>query len=171
MESKFSLKQTQKLSQTVKYLGLLCSCLTWTQHIKSKRLQLNNSLRTLISSPLHRNKHTNLNIKLIIYKTLLDMRVPALGLCSKKIKHTKIQTFQNIYLIKITNVPPFILNLTLHNDLKIAKVLDEAKCYYKRFHTKLLLHSNPLIKKLSSLSIIDNPPRWLMRRWCQDLLS
>ncbi|KAF0703632.1 Uncharacterized protein FWK35_00036816, partial [Aphis craccivora] len=72
--------------------------------------------------------------------------------------------FQNIALRKITNAPPFVSNLTLHNDLRKTTVLDEAKCYYKRFHTKLPLHPNPLIKKLSTLSIPGNPPRRLKRR-------
>jgi len=57
--------------QSVKYLGLLLDHrLIWVQHTKSKKLQLNNRLR-MLSSLLHRNTHTNLKIKLLIYKTLL----------------------------------------------------------------------------------------------------
>ncbi|KAL4136299.1 hypothetical protein QTP88_007847 [Uroleucon formosanum] len=149
-------------SQTVKYLGLILDRrLTWAPHIKSKRLQLNNRLRTL-SSLLHRNTHTNLSIKLIIYKALLKP-IWTYGLqlwgSAKKSNIQKIQAFQNITLRKITNAPPFVSNLTLHNDLRITTVLDEAKCYYKRFHTKLPLHPNPLIKKLSTLSIPVNALR------------
>ncbi|KAF0708307.1 Uncharacterized protein FWK35_00038769, partial [Aphis craccivora] len=75
------------------------------------------------------------------------------GVAPKKSNIQRIQTFQNISLRKITNAPPFVSNLTLHNDLKIKTVLDEAKCFYKRFHIKLPFHPNPLIKKLSTLSI------------------
>lgn len=42
--------------------------------------------------------------------------------------------------------PPLVSNLTLHNDLKITTVLDEAKFFYKIFHKKIPFHSNPLIK-------------------------
>jgi len=36
-------------------------------------------------------------------------------------------------LRKITNALPFVSNFTLHNDLKIAPVLNEAKCFYKGY--------------------------------------
>lgn len=57
-------------SPTVKYLDLtLDEHLTWAHYIRVKRLSLNNRLRIL--KPLISNKHTSLNIKLLIYKTLL----------------------------------------------------------------------------------------------------
>ncbi|KAF0740823.1 Uncharacterized protein FWK35_00022202 [Aphis craccivora] len=61
-------------SQSVKYPGLLLDRrLTWAQHTKSKRLKLSNRLR-MLSSLLHRNTHTNLKIKLLIYKTGYSMK-------------------------------------------------------------------------------------------------
>ncbi|KAL4083150.1 hypothetical protein QTP88_028480 [Uroleucon formosanum] len=58
-------------SQTVKYLGLtLDRRLTWAQHTKLKRLNLNSRFR-LLKSFINNNTHTNLNTKLIIYKSLI----------------------------------------------------------------------------------------------------
>jgi len=54
---------------------------------------------------------------------------------SAKISNTnKIQQFQNIALRKITNSPPFVSNYTLHKDLSIKTVTEEATRFYK--HTK-----------------------------------
>lgn len=54
-------------SQLVKYLGLLLDRrLILIEHTKPKKLKLNNHLR-ILSSLLHRNTHTNLNIELLIY--------------------------------------------------------------------------------------------------------
>ncbi|KAF0704240.1 Uncharacterized protein FWK35_00037612, partial [Aphis craccivora] len=85
---------------------------------------------------------------------------------AKKSNIQRIQTFQNISLRKIRNAPPFVSNLTLHNDLKIKTVLDEAKCRNKRCHISISLpfHPNALIKKLSTLSIPGNLPRRLKSR-------
>jgi hypothetical protein len=63
------------------------------------------------------------------------------------------QTFQNNILRKITNCPPYISNLTLHTDLKIKTVHEKALNYYKRFHSKLPSHINPLISNFASLTI------------------
>jgi len=56
---------------TAKYLGLILDRrLTWAHHIKAKRLRLNSRLRSL-KTLMENNKHTKLNIKLFIYKSLL----------------------------------------------------------------------------------------------------
>jgi len=161
-------------SQSAKYLGLTVDRrLTWSHHIKIKKLALNARLRflkTLISN----NKHTSLNVKLLIYKSLIKpMWTYGLQLWgnAKKTNINQIQTLQNKILRKITNSEPYISNLTLHTDLKIKTVHEEAVTYYKRFHSKLPSHTNPLISNLSSLTIPGNPPRRLKRDWCRDLLN
>jgi hypothetical protein len=57
-------------SPTVKYLSLtLDQRLTWAQHLREKRLPFINQLRML--KHLIGNKATPINIKLLMYKTLL----------------------------------------------------------------------------------------------------
>jgi hypothetical protein len=54
-------------SQTVKYLGLILDRrLTWAQHTKSKRQNLNVRFR-LLKTLINNNIYTNLNTKLLIY--------------------------------------------------------------------------------------------------------
>lgn len=91
---------------TVKYLGLtLDRRLTWAQHTRVKRLQLNLRLR-MLKSLLVNNKYTNLNTKLLIYKSLIKP-IWTYGIQlwgnAKKSNTNRIQTFQNIRLRKLTN--------------------------------------------------------------------
>jgi len=58
-------------SSKVKYLGLTFDQrLTWASHIISKRLTLNNRLR-MLKTLFYNNKHSSLNVELLIYKSLL----------------------------------------------------------------------------------------------------
>lgn len=159
-------------SDTVKYLGLhLDKRLTWNKHLKTKRLLLNSRSRILKS--LYSNQFTNLKTKITIYKSLLKpIWIYGIQLwgAAKKSNTNKIQTFQNISLRKITNAPYFVSNHTLHNDLHIKTINEEAKSFYNRFHLKLLNHFNPLIKGLSITTLPGNPQRRLKRTWCRDLL-
>jgi hypothetical protein len=85
----------------------------------------------------------------------------------------KIQTFQNIALRKLLNFlkSPYVSNYSIQQDLRINPVKDEAKLYYKRFHSRLPNHPNPLIKILAIPSIPGNPARRLKRNWCRNLLN
>lgn len=108
-----SLYNTQ-FSSTVKYLWLTFNrhC-TWAHNIKTKRLQQNSRLRTLIVY----NKRLKLNIKLLIYKNLIKpMGNYDLQLWGNAniLNLNKITCFQNIIFKKITNSPPCICNHTLH---------------------------------------------------------
>lgn len=90
----------------------------------------------------------------------------------KKSNTNKTQTFQNNIVHKITNSPPYyISNPTLHNDPKIKTVHEEAVTFYKRFHSKLPSHTNPLISSLATFTIPGSPSRRLRRKWRQDLLN
>jgi len=58
-------------AQNTKYLGLtLGKRLTWAQHIKSKRINLNQRLR-LLKNLIYNNRDTCTSTKLLIYKSLL----------------------------------------------------------------------------------------------------
>ncbi|KAF0711856.1 Uncharacterized protein FWK35_00038994 [Aphis craccivora] len=46
-----------------------------------------------------------------------------------------------------------------------------AKTLYKRFHSNLFNHRNPLISNLSTLSVPGDPGRRLKGKWCRDLLT
>lgn len=160
-------------SDTVKYLGLtLDKRLTWKQHIRSKRLTLNSRSRSL-KHLLSKNKFTKLETKLLIYKSLLKP-IWTYGLqlwgSAKKTNINKIQTFQNITLRKIANAPPYVSNLTLHNDMRMKTVEEESVIYYKRFFSHLANHKNPLIRNLNTATLPETPRRRLKRRWCRDLL-
>ncbi|KAL4103330.1 hypothetical protein QTP88_018707 [Uroleucon formosanum] len=89
---------------------------------------------------------------------------------AKKSNINKIQTFQNLALRKLLNAPPYVSNSTIHSDLKMKTVHEEAKIHYKRFHSRLSSNPNPLIRDIAVPTIPGNPPRRLKRSWCRDLL-
>ncbi|VVC31114.1 Reverse transcriptase domain [Cinara cedri] len=159
-------------SSNVKYLGLtLDKRLTWALHIKQKRFLLNARRRALFPL-IGRQAKTDLKTKLLLYKTLLKpiwLYGIQLWGAVKKSNTYKIQAFQSTSLRMIIGAPPYISNHTLHSDLKILTVHDEAKNAYRLFRARLTNHSNPLIRVLNSNSIPDNPPRRLKRNWNRDL--
>jgi len=68
-------------------------------------------------------------------------------------------------------VPYYIKNANLQNDLKVSTISHLSKSCSLSFHSKLTHHTNPLIKRLSSCAIPDNPLRRLKRSWPRDLLA
>jgi len=76
----------------------------------------------------------------------------------------KIQTFQNITPRKITNSHPYISNHTLHTDLCLKTAQEKKKHFYKRFHDRLIAHTNPLIRELASNEIPGNSHRRIKRK-------
>ncbi|VVC41929.1 Reverse transcriptase domain [Cinara cedri] len=159
-------------SSNVKYLGLtLDKRLTWALHIKQKRLLLNARRRALFLL-IGRQAKTDLKTKLLLYKTLLKpiwLYGIQLWGAAKKSNTYKIQAFQSTSLQMITGAPPYVSNHTLHLDLKILTIHEEAKNAYRLFRAHLTNHSNPLIRALNSNSIPGNPPSRLKRNWNRDL--
>jgi len=51
----------------------------------------------------------------------------------------------------ITSTPWFVLNSTLHTDLKIESV-ELAIRHFKSFYSKLPSHTNPLVSQISSIT-------------------
>jgi len=159
------------LHQSTKYLGItLDKRLTWANHTKNKRKQLNSRLHLL--RPLLKSK-INLKNKILIYKSIIRP-IWTYGIQiwgpAKPANIRPIQAFQSITLRLLTGAPWYITNSALHNDLKLSTVNELAKSYYKKFHSKLINHSNPFIKNMSSLTLPRNIPRRLKRNWARDLL-
>lgn len=155
----------------VKYLGLILdSKLTWNPHLKAKRKALNTRLHLL--RPLLKSK-MNINIKLLIYKSLLrplwTYGIQLWG-AAKPSNTRTIQAFQSICLRLVASAPWYLTNNNLHKDLKIQNLNQISKLYYTRLHNKFQQHTNPLISKLSTNSLPGNPRRRLKRQWCRDLL-
>uniref|UniRef100_A0A2S2PX53 Putative RNA-directed DNA polymerase n=2 Tax=Sipha flava TaxID=143950 RepID=A0A2S2PX53_9HEMI len=146
-------------SSQVKYLGIILDKrLTSGPHLKNKRKSLNSRLHLL--RPILKSK-LPLHNKLILYKAMLrpiwSYGAQIWG-CAKPPQLETIEAFQSISLHTITSAPWYISNHTLHKDLNIEAVDNLVKTYYKKFHSKLFLHPNPLIANQHTVSIPDNPP-------------
>lgn len=158
-------------SPTVRYLGLLFDRrLTWRDHIKNKRIQLNQRSKTLHRLICNRSP-LSLRLKLLIYKVIIrpiwTYGIQLFG-CAKKTNINSLQAFQSKILRTISGAPFYVSNSTLHTDLEIPSVREVAKSHYLRFHSRLTDHENPLVQQLSR---INHPPnRRLNRSWSRDLL-
>ena len=155
----------------VKYLGIILDKrLTWGPHLKSKRKILNSRLHLL--RPIFKS-NLPLKNKLLIYKSMIRP-VWAYGAqiwgCAKPSQIKNIESFQSICLRLITSAPWFVSNHSLHKDLNIDTVNTLIIAHYKKFHSRLSLHPNPLISNQYSITLPNDPPRRLKRQWCRDLL-
>jgi len=156
----------------IKYLGLILDKrLTWGPHLKATRKKLNSRLHLL--RPILKS-NLSLNNKIIIYKSMLRP-IWAYGVqiwgCAKPSQIKTIQAFQSITLRLLTSAPWYVTNNCLHKDLKIDSVTAVASNHYKKFHSKLATHTNPLIANQGRVNPLHNPTRRLKRRWCRDLLN
>ena len=154
----------------VKYLGLyLDQRLTWSTHIKTKRLHLNHKLRSMYWL-LGRKSQLSLANKLLLYKCVLKP-VWTYGIqlwgCTKP-SHTQIiQRLQSKVLRSITDAPWYVSNLTLHHDLHIPFVATEIRRLFHLYHRRLASHHNPLV---TDLAVLPPIARRLKRQWPADLL-
>jgi len=138
----------------VKHLGLIFDRrLTWSAHLKDKRKKLNSRLHIL--RPLLHSK-APVPIKLLIYNMLLKS-IWTYGIIiwgpAKPSNIRTIQVFQSICLRIILKAPWFVINMAIHNSLKIENITKAASSFYKRFNSKIQSHHNPLIIQLASESL------------------
>jgi len=91
--------------------------------------------------------------------------------CAKPSQTKTIQAFQSIPLRLITSALWYVSNNSLHNDLKIETLTTVAFKHYKKFHSKLAFHNNPLIANQGGGNLLNNPTCRLKRRWYRDLLN
>lgn len=158
---------------SVRYLGLyIDKRLTWNTHVDTKRKTLDDRFKQLFRLMSRRSKLPTTS-KLILYKYLLRpiwMYGGQIYGCAKPSVLARIQRFQSKTLRTIIDAPFYVSNKTIHDDLRIPYINDVFFKIYKRFRDKATNHSNPLIRRLASVHLPDNPIRRLRRRWSRDML-
>ncbi|KAJ2938643.1 hypothetical protein O0L34_g11971 [Tuta absoluta] len=139
----------------VRYLGLhLDRRLTWRPHIKKKRDELNMKYRNLYWL-VSRNSKLSTDNKLLIYKTILKP-VWMYGIqlwgsaCNTNI--SIMQRMQNSILRAISNVPWFITNNEIHENLHMNTVKQEISNCGEKYRKRLENHPNELATQLTKRS-------------------
>lgn len=135
----------------VKYLGFhLDRRMTWKNHIKAKRDQVNYKFRKLYWM-MARNSVLSLDNKLLIYSTILkpiwSYGIAIWGVASKS-NIACLQRVQNNILRCITKAPWFARNDEIHEHVKMPTVASEVARYKEQHIARLTHHSNPLASGL-----------------------
>lgn len=137
--------------ESVKYLGVhLDRRLVWKDHIKAKRKQLDIKTKQLYWL-LKPKSQLSLENKLLIYKCILK---PVWTYClqlwgsASNSNVEIIQRYQSKTLRMILGAPWFVSNQTLHNDLKVPTVLEEARRFTENYKIRLQDHQNILAVNL-----------------------
>lgn len=153
----------------VNYLGLhLDRRLTWKEHIKAKRKQLDIKFKQMYWL-LGPKSQLSLENKILLYKTILKpiwtYGIQLWGTASNS-NIEILQRFQSKTLRSIANAPWFVTNNTLHNDFKIPTVKCEIKKVSCSYLERLSNHINPL-----AITLLDetNTIRRLKRNHVLDL--
>jgi len=141
-------------ASSARYLGVyLDQRLTYKEHIRAKRMDLNLRLARL-RWLLHRQSALSLSNKRLLYvATLRPVWTYAAQLWGCALKHLRmqIQRFQNKVLRIITGAQWYVRNTVLHEDLRTATVDEVVQHYADRYLRRLLRHPN-----LLALDLLDN---------------
>jgi hypothetical protein len=132
----------------VKYLGLhLDRRLTWHTHIFSKRKQLGLSL-TKMYWLLGRKFKLSINNKLLIYKVILKP-IWTYGIqiwsTTSNSSIEILERFQSKVLRLIVDVPWYVSNSIIRNDLRIPTVKEEISRFSSHYNVRITVHPNDLI--------------------------
>jgi hypothetical protein len=134
----------------------------------SKRKQLGLSL-TKTYWLLGRKSKLSINNKLLIYKVILKpiwtYGIQLWGTRSNS-NIENLERFQSKVLILIVDVPWYVPNSVIRNDLQVPTVKEEISRFSSHYNVRIIVHPNELIASLTE------PPiqRRLRRYWPHDLL-
>jgi hypothetical protein len=141
---------TPTLSNSLKHLDLR---LTWHKHVFTKRKQLGIALTKMYWLLGHKSK-PSINIKLLIYKTILKP-IWAYGIQLWGTASTSnieiLQHFQSKALSMITDAPWYVPNTVIQKDLQIPRVEHEISRYSYHYSKRLSVHPNELTLNLHEL--------------------
>lgn len=157
------------LKSDVKYLGLhLDRKLTWKNHIKTKKAQLNLKVRQMYWL-LGKRSQLSLENKVLLYKIILKP-IWSYGIelwgCSKPSNTKILQTFQSKTLRMIANAPWYVSNITIHNDLGIPFIEDVIRLQATKAQERNFAHESQTIQQLYQPPLVG---RRLKRTWPEDL--
>ena len=165
-------------TSTVKYLGLhLDTRLTWKEHIKKKRNEINIKYKNMFWL-IGRKSQLALKTKVMIYKAILKpiwlYGCQIWGTASES-NLSKIQRVQSKILRGITNAPWYITNETLHKDLDVPSIREVIYNQFDKHQRKLEHHSNTsaivlldnsqTIRRRKKYHILDTEERMLTFSW------
>jgi hypothetical protein len=138
-------------STCVKYLGFyLDRRMTWKDHIKHKRGEINYRFRNLLWL-LGRQSTLSLSNKLRVYSSIIKpIWTYGIQLWSSASKSNILclQRAQNNILRVLCGAPWFTRNNEIHEYLEIPTVLEEGKRYSDSYKARLIIHPNPLTDPL-----------------------
>lgn len=152
----------------VKYLGIhFDRRLTWKNHIQAKKAELAFKYKTLYWM-LGRNSRLSLDNKLLIYSMVLKpvwmYGIQLWGSASDSHVNT-MQRQQNKIIRSIANVPWFVTNNEIHENLKVKTVKEEIRNSAKAYKARLTSHPNELARQLTLCDYVKR----LKRHHIQDL--
>jgi hypothetical protein len=149
-------------STCVKYLGFhLDRRMTWKNHIKNKRDEMNHRFRNLLWL-LGRQSALSLTNKLKVYCSIIKP-IWTYGIqlwsSASKTNILYLQRAQNNILRVLSSAPWYARNSEIHEYLEIPTILEEAKRYTANYKDRLVTHPNPL----SQMLLKPNPMKRLKR--------
>jgi hypothetical protein len=127
--------------------------LTWKEHIKKKRKQIDLKIKDMCWL-IGRNSKLSLENKILLYKTIIKpIRTYGAEIwgCTSKSNISIIKKSQSKILRMIANTPWYVPNITLHEDLNVPLVKEVIKQRSTKYHRKLEGHVNRLIQPLLEL--------------------
>ena len=125
--------------------------LTWRKHIWTKRKQLDATLRNmywLIGKQSQMTTQSKLTVYKAILKPIWTYGIQLWGTASQS-NIEILERFQTKTLRMIFNIPPYISNKIIYQDLKIPTVKQEITHYSNKYQKRLSKHQNDLALKLS----------------------
>lgn len=133
------------IQNTAKYLGMTLDVkLRWKEHVKKKKIELENKYRENYWLLGRGSKLTTYN-KVLIYnqiiKPIWTYGIQLWG-CAKQTHIKQIQTFQNKVLRNIVGAPWYVRNSDIHRDLGIPSVYEEIRSCAMRHRARLEQHIN-----------------------------
>lgn len=138
-------------SSCVKYLGFhLDRRMTWKDHIRNKRNEINFRFRNLLWL-LGRQSALSISNKLRVYCSIIKpIWTYGIQLWSTASKSNImcIQRAQNNILRVIAAAPWYSLNKEIHEYLEMPTILEEAKLHTDNYKERLAAHPNPLSHRL-----------------------